>query len=73
METIKNFFIGLVVFVTALILIGLFSFTWPVLLGITSMILSILAIILFVVLVFYIIVLVGHITRRIIQRKESKE
>jgi len=72
METVKNFFMGLVVVVMALIIIGLFSFTWPVLLGITSLLLSILAVILFVILVFYIIVLVGHITRRIIQKKESE-
>ncbi len=69
METVKNFLIGLVVVVMALIIIGLFTLTWPVLLGITSLILSILAAILFVVLVFYIIVLVGHITCRIIRKK----
>lgn len=69
METVKNFLIGLVVVVMALIIIGLFTLTWPVLLGITSLILSILAVILFVVLVFYIIVLVGHITCRIIRKK----
>ena len=72
METIKNFFIGLVVVVMALIIVGLFSFTWPVLLGITSLLLSILAVILFIILVFYIIVLVGHITRRIIQKKKTE-
>lgn len=72
METVKNFLIGLVVIVMALILVGLFSFTWPVLIGITSLLLSILAVVLFVILLFYIIVLVGHITRRIIQRNNPE-
>jgi tellurite resistance protein TehA-like permease len=69
METIKNFTIGVLVIFMGLILSGLVLLTWPVLIGITSFLLSVVAIFLFIVLVFYVIVLIGHIARMIISRK----
>ncbi|MBD3425921.1 MAG: hypothetical protein GF409_01665 [Candidatus Omnitrophica bacterium] len=69
METLKNFFIGLFVILLSLIIIALVFLAWPVLIGISSFLLTVLAGILFVVLLFYIVVLVGHLTRQIITRK----
>ncbi|MFH1552915.1 MAG: hypothetical protein ABID83_04690 [Candidatus Omnitrophota bacterium] len=68
METLKNFFIGLVVIILSLIIFGLVFATWPLLIGISSVLLSIVAAALFVVLIFYVIVLVGHITRQLIKK-----
>lgn len=69
METLKNFFIGLFVILLSLIIIALVFLAWPVLIGISSFLLTVLAGILFVVLLFYIVVLVGHLTRQIITKK----
>ena len=69
MNTLKNFIIGLVVLILALIIFVIISFTWPFLLGITSLLLALLAGVLFIVLIFYIIVLIGHIARRLIGRQ----
>ena len=67
MNTLKNFFIGLVVIILSLIIFGLVALTWPILIGISSLFLSILAAVLFVLLIFYIIVLIGHITRQLLK------
>ncbi|MFH1395395.1 MAG: hypothetical protein ABIH09_04480 [Candidatus Omnitrophota bacterium] len=69
MEILKNFFIGFVVIVFSLILLSIVSFTWPLIIGISSILLSILAGILFFVLIFYVVVLVGQVTRRLLRRK----
>ncbi|MGB2600774.1 MAG: hypothetical protein WBD00_07925 [Candidatus Omnitrophota bacterium] len=69
METLKNFFIGLFVVILSLIIIALVFFAWPILIGISSFLLTILAAVLFVILLFYIVVLVGHLTRQIISKK----
>ncbi|MFH1837483.1 MAG: hypothetical protein ABH862_05170 [Candidatus Omnitrophota bacterium] len=68
MDTLKNFFIGIVVIILSLIILGFVALTWPILLGISSVILSILAFVLFVTLIFYVIVLVGHVTRKLFQK-----
>jgi hypothetical protein len=68
METLKNFFIGLFVILLSTIIMGLIFMTWPVIIGIGSVILSFLAAILFVVMLFYVIVLVGHLVRRFLKR-----
>jgi hypothetical protein len=69
METIKNFLTGLVVVVMSLLLLGLVLLTWPILIGIGSLVLSIVAAVLFVILLFYVVVLVGHLTRYIISKR----
>ncbi|MFC1548493.1 hypothetical protein ACFL5E_00885 [Candidatus Omnitrophota bacterium] len=69
METLKNFFTGLFVVVMSLIILGLVFFTWPILIGFGSVILSVLVGILFVILLFYIIVLIGHLARQVISKK----
>ena len=69
MDTLKNFFTGLFVVVMSLIILGLVFFTWPILIGFGSVILSVLVGILFVILLFYIIVLIGHLTRQVISKK----
>ncbi|MFH1310296.1 MAG: hypothetical protein ABIH85_06440, partial [Candidatus Omnitrophota bacterium] len=65
METLKSFFIGFIVVVFSLIILSVVSFTWPLIVGISSILLSILVGILFFVLIFYVIVLVGQVTRRL--------
>ncbi len=69
METIKNFFIGLIVIIAALIIGGILMLAWPLILGIGSALLSIAAVILLIVLIFYVISLVGHLTRQILKRR----
>ncbi|MFH1878659.1 MAG: hypothetical protein ABH883_07635 [Candidatus Omnitrophota bacterium] len=68
METLKNFLAGVAVTVMSLIIIGVTFLTWPILIGISSILLSIIAFVLFFILVFYIIVLIGHIARKIVSR-----
>ncbi len=70
METIKNFIIGLFVIILSLLLFVLIGLSWPLLVGIGSIILSIIAAGLFIVLIFYVIVLVGYLTRQFLKRKE---
>ncbi len=69
METLKNFFIGFVVVVFSLIIISIVSFAWPIIIGLSSILLSILAGIFFVVCIFYIIVVVGRVTRHLLTKK----
>jgi len=69
METFKNFLLGLFVILLSLVIMVVVYFTWPFLIGITSIILSVIAGILFFVLIFYIIVLIGHIVRQLIKKQ----
>ncbi len=69
METIKNFLTGLVVVIMSLLLLGLVLLTWPILIGIGSLVLSVVAAVLFVILLFYVVVLVGHLTRHILSKR----
>jgi len=69
METLKNFFIGFVVVVFSLIIISIVSFAWPLIIGISSVLLSLLAGIFFIVCVFYIVVIVGKLTRHLLRKK----
>lgn len=71
METFKNFVIGLFVIVLSLIIFILVSLTWPLIIGIGSILLSVIAGILFVILIFYVIVLVGHLTRMFLKKRET--
>ena len=66
MDTLKNFLLGLTVIILSMIIFVMVAFTWPFLIGISSIILSIIASILFVVLIFYIIVLIGYLVRQLI-------
>lgn len=70
MDTLKNFFVGVAVIILSLIIFGLVMLTWPLLLGIGSIILSILAFALFLVLIFYVVVLIGHIVRKVFQKEQ---
>ena len=70
METLKNFFIGLAVIVLSLIIFGILVMTWPLLVGISSIILSILAAILFLVMIFYVVVLLGHLVRQFMKKTD---
>lgn len=69
MDTLKNFFVGLVIVILSFILLGLTFLTWPILVGISSILLSILAFILFLVLIFYVIVLLGHLARSVFRKE----
>ncbi|MCK5451568.1 MAG: hypothetical protein KAI70_07370 [Candidatus Omnitrophica bacterium] len=71
METLKNFFIGVVVIVLSLIIFGIVVLTWPFLVGISSLILSVFAAVLFLVFIFYVIVLVGHLIRQMMKKSQS--
>ncbi len=68
MDTLKNFFIGLIIVIFSLILMGLVFITWPILIGISSVILTVIAAVLFVILIFYIIVLIGYAARQLMRR-----
>ncbi len=72
METLKNFLTGLLVCIVSLILFGLIFITWPVLLGLGSLLLSIAAGIVFIMLVFYAIVLIGYLVRSILFKKDKE-
>jgi len=67
METLKNFLIGIAALFMSLIIIGIVLLTWPVLIGISSIVLSVVAAVLLIVLIFYVIVLVGYIVRQIVR------
>ena len=68
MDTLKNFFIGLIIVIVSLIILGLIMLTWPILIGISSILLSILAFVLFLTFIFYIVVLIGHSARNLFQK-----
>ncbi|MDP8258477.1 MAG: hypothetical protein P9L90_03545 [Candidatus Aadella gelida] len=68
MDTLKNFFIGLIIVIVSLIILGLVMLTWPILIGISSILLSILAFVLFLTFIFYIVVLIGHSARNLFQK-----
>ncbi|MFH1664962.1 MAG: hypothetical protein ABIA77_02325 [Candidatus Omnitrophota bacterium] len=65
MNTFKDFLVGLLVIILSLIILGIVFLTWPLLVGISSILLMILAVILFFVLIFYVIALIGYITRKL--------
>lgn len=65
MDTFKDFLVGLLVIILSLIILGIVFLTWPLLVGISSILLMILAVILFFVLIFYVIALIGYITRKL--------
>jgi len=69
MDTLKNFLTGLVVIFLSLIIFGIILLTWPVIVGISSIVLSFIVAVLFLLLIFYIIVFVGYIVRELIKRK----
>jgi hypothetical protein len=69
METLKNFLLGMFVVLLSLVILVVVYFTWPFLIGITSLMLSVIAGILFFVLIFYIIVLIGHVVRQLITKQ----
>lgn len=68
METLKSFLIGLIVLFFAAVIFVVVFLTWPILIGISSLILSVFAAVLFLVLLFYIVVLIGHLVRRITRK-----
>lgn len=70
METLKNFFVGFVITVLALVIVGLSFFLWPFVLGIGSLVLLVGAIILAIILGFYLVVLVGFIVRKGFKKSE---
>ncbi|MGD2278871.1 MAG: hypothetical protein PVH45_02105 [Candidatus Omnitrophota bacterium] len=69
METLKNFFTGLLVVVLVIILLAIIALTWPVILGFGSIILTIIAGILLIVLIFYIITFIGYLARQMVKKK----
>ena len=73
METLKNFLTGLAAVILTLILLGLIFLTWPLLVGLSSVVLFLAAFAGFVILVFYIIVLIGYLTRTFVFRKDAKD
>ena len=70
METIKNFFTGLLVVILSLVVLAIVAVTWPFIIGLGSVILSVIAGILLFILIFYIITFVGYLTRQILKKKE---
>ena len=72
MNTFKNFIIGLVVLLAAAVIFAVIFLTWPMLIGISSFILSVIAAALFVVFLFYIVVFIGHLTRLLIRGQEEE-
>ncbi|MGB2631225.1 MAG: hypothetical protein WBD24_03980 [Candidatus Omnitrophota bacterium] len=69
METVKNFFTGLLVIILFLIALVVVILAWPFILGIGSLLLSIIAGILLIVLIFYIVVFVGYLARQFLKKK----
>ena len=72
MDTIKNFLTGVLVVVFSFILLGVVLLIWPLLIGLSSIILTILAAIAFILLIFYITVLIGYLVRSFVFRKSEK-
>lgn len=71
METVKNFLTGLLVIMLALIILALIFLTWPLLIGLSSMVLSLVAAVLFIIFIFYVITLVGYLTHRLLNLKKK--
>jgi hypothetical protein len=70
MNFLKNFFLGLFVVIVSFFIFLIITFTWPVIIGLSSLILSFLAGVLFVALFIYLISLVGQLVRTIVFRKD---
>ena len=64
METIKNFLVGLLVALVAIIILAVGIMLWPFLLGIGSLLVFMLVVALSIVLAFYVVVIIGQIVRK---------
>lgn len=64
METLKNFIVGLMVAIAALIFLTLGFILWPFVLGIGSLLLFLFVVLLSFFLVFYVVVLLGYVVRK---------
>ena len=73
METIKNFFTGLLAVIFAMIIIALGFVLWPIMIGIGSIMLFIAVIVLAFALGFYIIVLIGYVVRNSFKASAKKD
>ena len=69
METLKNFSTGILVIFLGMIIIGLTLLFWPLIVGITSFILSVMAGLIFLIMIFYLIVLTGYISRQLLKKR----
>lgn len=69
METLKNFFIGLMVILLSIIIFVVISLTWPIVIGLGSIMLSFLAAVVFIILLFYFIVLIGFFVRALLRKQ----
>ena len=69
METLKNFFTGLLVVILVFIVLAIIAVAWPFILGFGSIFLTVVAGVLLIVLVFYIITFIGYLARQIMKKK----
>ena len=69
METLKNFLVGILVVVSSLVIFVIITLTWPIVIGLGSIILSFLAAVVFIILVFYFISLIGYFVRVLLGKK----
>ncbi|HNX90419.1 MAG TPA: hypothetical protein PKY78_08815 [Candidatus Omnitrophota bacterium] len=69
METVKNFVIGLVAVIVSLCIFFVVALVWPLILGISSIILALVAGVFFIVLIFFIIVLIGKTIRALFSHR----
>jgi len=70
METFKNFLVGLLVVIIALIMLTIGFLTWPFLLGFGSVILFIVASVVIILIGFYLVALIGFVVRKGLKNKE---
>jgi len=64
METVKNFFVGIVVALVACLILAASFLLWPILVGIGSILFFVVAVFLALVAGFYIVVLIGYVVRK---------
>ena len=64
MEVVKNFFVGIIVTLAALVVLGACFLLWPIFVGIGSFLFFVAAIVLTVIAGFYIVVLIGYVVRK---------
>ena len=64
----KNFLTGLLVIILSLAIFVIISLTWPVIIGLGSLMLSFAAAVIFIVLVFYFIALIGYFVRLLLKK-----
>ncbi len=67
METLKNFLTGLLVIIVGSVILLFVALTWPLIVGLSSFIMTIFTGLIFIAMIFFVIFLIGYFVRNVIK------